>query len=133
MCTYQEKFARFFTPYQEKFQKYLTYTDQEKNRRFTEPSKGHAQLSSCRVETRTAINLSIVILILDSSITEIAVFLTIAHGITISLRQLKRILQRRGLRRRGNQADLGVVIRAIEQELEGSRSCIGFHFQLYYS
>ena len=57
---------------------------------------------------------------------EIVAFLTLLHGIRISLRQLKRIFQRRGLRRRGNHADLGLVIRAIDQEIRGSGSCIGY-------
>ena len=57
---------------------------------------------------------------------EICSFLVLAHGIRISVRQLKRILQRRGLRRKGHRTDLGLVINAIKQELEGSGSCIGY-------
>ena len=51
---------------------------------------------------------------------EICSFLVLARGIRI------RILQSRGLRRRGHHTDLGLVISAIEQELEGSGSCIGY-------
>ncbi|KAK2562956.1 hypothetical protein P5673_013948 [Acropora cervicornis] len=50
---------------------------------------------------------------------EIVAFLTLAHGITISLRQLKRVLQSKGLRRRGANSPLGLVIRTIQQEIEG--------------
>jgi len=57
---------------------------------------------------------------------EICAFLVLTHGIRISIRQLKRILQRHGLRRRGHHTDLGLVISAIKQELEGSGSCIGY-------
>lgn len=57
---------------------------------------------------------------------EIVAFLAVSHGIMISSRQLKRILRRRGLRRRGNHVDLGLVISTIEQEMEGSGSCIGY-------
>lgn len=35
-------------------------------------------------------------------------------------------MQRRGLRRRGNREDLGLVVRTIEEETEGSGSCIGY-------
>ena len=58
--------------------------------------------------------------------SEICAFLVLSHGIRISVRQLKRILQRLGLRRWGHHTDLGLVISAIEQELEGSGSCIGY-------
>ena len=51
---------------------------------------------------------------------EIVAFLTLAHCITISLRQLKRVLQRKGLRRRGANSSLDLVIRTIQQEIEGS-------------
>ena len=57
---------------------------------------------------------------------EIVAFLAVSHGIVISSRQLKRILRIRGLRRRGNYVDLGLVISIIEQETEGSGSCIGY-------
>ena len=57
---------------------------------------------------------------------EIVAFLTLVHGIRISLRQLKRIVQNKGLRRRGANSDLGLVIRTIQEELEGSGKCIGY-------
>ena len=57
---------------------------------------------------------------------EIVAFLTLVHGINISLRQLKRILQRKGLRRRGANSNLGLVIRTIQQEIEGSGKSIGY-------
>lgn len=57
---------------------------------------------------------------------EIVAFLTVGHGIVISSRQLKRILRRRGLRRRGNCVDLGLVTSTIDQEMEGSGTCIGY-------
>lgn len=57
---------------------------------------------------------------------EILAFLTITHGITISLRHLKRVLKRRCLRRRTGQTDLGQVISAIELELEGGGNGIGY-------
>ena len=57
---------------------------------------------------------------------EIISFLTLVHGIRISLRQLKRILQSKGLVRRGANTDLGLVIRTIQQELEGSGKSIGY-------
>lgn len=57
---------------------------------------------------------------------EIVAFLTLVHGIKISLRQLKRILQRKALRRRGTNSNLGLVIRTIQQEIEGSGKSIGY-------
>ena len=63
---------------------------------------------------------------LGFSHSEIASYLAVAHGILISIRQLKRILKRKGLRRRGKQAELGLVISTIEHELEGSGSSIGY-------
>ena len=57
---------------------------------------------------------------------EIKSFLTLVHGIRISLWQLKRILRSKGLVRRGANTDLGLVIRTIQQELEGSGKSIGY-------
>ena len=57
---------------------------------------------------------------------EIVAFLTLAHGITISVRQPKRVLQSKGLRRRGANSPLGLVIRTIQQKIEGSRKCVGY-------
>ena len=63
---------------------------------------------------------------LDFTQCEICAFLVLAHGIRISLRELKIILQMRGLRRRGHHTDLGLVISAIKQELDESGSYIGY-------
>jgi hypothetical protein len=48
---------------------------------------------------------------------EILMLLVAAHGIQLSLRQLKRILLRKGLRRRKNHSDPEVIVAAVEQEL----------------
>ena len=55
---------------------------------------------------------------------EILIVLGLLHGITLSIRQLKRILRSRGLRRRVNRSDQ--VCRATEEELRGSGSTIGY-------
>ena len=57
---------------------------------------------------------------------EILLFLGLLHGITLSIRQLKRILLARGLRRRGNSSDPRQVCRAVQEELRGSGSTIGY-------
>ena len=57
---------------------------------------------------------------------EILAFLIAYHGINISLRQLKRILNTKGLRRRKHPSDLEDVINVIEREIQGSGSCIGY-------
>ena len=57
---------------------------------------------------------------------EILLFLALLHSITLSIRQLKRILRSRGLRRRGNRSDPRQVCRAVEEELRGSGSTIGY-------
>ena len=57
---------------------------------------------------------------------EILAFLMLQHGIQLSLRQLKRILSRRGLRRRNNTSDIEDVLKAIETELNGSASIVGY-------
>ena len=57
---------------------------------------------------------------------EILAFLMLQHGIQLSLRQLKRILSRRGLRRRNNTSDMEDVLKAIETELNGSASIVGY-------
>ena len=57
---------------------------------------------------------------------EILAFLLLYHGINISLRQLKRILNTKGLRRRKHPSDLQDVINVIEREIQGSGSCIGY-------
>ena len=48
------------------------------------------------------------------------------HGFYLSMRQLKRILQSRGLGRRINRSDLQKVSRCIEMELRGRGSTIGY-------
>ena len=57
---------------------------------------------------------------------EIISFLLLIHGISLSVRQLKRILQRKGLTRRQNLSDPTEVVAAIERELQGSGSLIGY-------
>ena len=47
------------------------------------------------------------------------------HGIYLSLRQLRRIRQSCGCRRRGETSGIDIIIQAIEQELKGSGSVIG--------
>ena len=54
-------------------------------------------------------------------------FLMLQHGIQLSLSQLKRILLRRGLRRRNNTSDMEDILRAIETDLNGSASIVGYH------
>ena len=59
---------------------------------------------------------------------EIVAFLTLAHGITISLQQLKRVLQSEGLRRKGANSPLGLWSSGlyIQQEIEGRGKCVGY-------
>lgn len=57
---------------------------------------------------------------------EILLFLGLLHDITLSVRQLKRILRARGLRRRGNHRYPRRISRAVEEELRGSGSTIGY-------
>ena len=57
---------------------------------------------------------------------EIISFLLLCHGIRLSLRQLKRILKSRGLRRRKIQSGIDRVVNAVDQELQSSGSCIGY-------
>ena len=57
---------------------------------------------------------------------EILPCLLLLHDQELSLRQLKRILARRGLKRRQNVSDLKTVIVAIEQEQRGSGSDIRY-------
>ena len=58
--------------------------------------------------------------------SEILAFLSGLHGIQLSLRQLKRILQTLGLRRRRGHASVQELTNAIEQELAGSGSGLGY-------
>ena len=63
---------------------------------------------------------------LGLSYSEILSFLLLVHGIRISIRQLKRILCSKGLRRRRNHSELREIIAAVEREFEGSGSLIGY-------
>ena len=63
---------------------------------------------------------------LGLSYTEILSFLSICHGIHLSLQQLKRVLKSRGLCRRKSYSHLPDVICAVDQELSGSGSSIGY-------
>ena len=58
--------------------------------------------------------------------SEILSFLLLVHGVRLSIRQIKRVLFSMGLCRRKNHSDPHVVIAAIEKELEGSGSLIGY-------
>ena len=63
---------------------------------------------------------------LDFNYVEILSFLTLSHGIRLSLRQLKRILRNQGLFRRRNYSNPQEIISAVERELRGSGSSIGY-------
>ena len=58
--------------------------------------------------------------------TEILLYLVFFHGITLSLRQLKRVLKAKGLGRRRRPSDAREVCQAVEEELSGSGSNIGY-------
>ena len=58
--------------------------------------------------------------------SEILNFLLLVHGIRLSVRQLKRVLFSKGLCRRRNHSDIEEVIAAVERELDGSGSLIGY-------
>lgn len=57
---------------------------------------------------------------------EIALFVVCVHGIGISLRQLKRILRRLGCTRHRRRSNLNEVVEAVEDELRGSGSLLGY-------
>ena len=57
---------------------------------------------------------------------EIALFLVSVNGNRISLRQLKRILRRLGCTRRQRRSNLNEVVEAVEEELRGSGSLLGY-------
>ena len=57
---------------------------------------------------------------------EILALLVLLHGFQLSLRQLKRVLGQRTLGRRRNPSDLMDVVSAIEHELTGSGSSLGY-------
>ena len=58
--------------------------------------------------------------------SEILSFLLNVHGIQLSLRQLRRILKSRGCTRREQSTDMSIIVRAVEEELRGSGSIIGY-------
>lgn len=58
--------------------------------------------------------------------SEILSFLLNVHGIQLSLRQLRRILKNRGCTRREQSTDMSIIVRAVEEELRGSGSIIGY-------
>ena len=60
------------------------------------------------------------------SYSEILMFLGCVHGIYLSIRQLKRILASLGLGRRRNRSNIDDICRAIELELQGSGSRLGY-------
>ena len=57
---------------------------------------------------------------------QILVFLSKFYGIVLSLRHLKRLLKSLGLRRRMKHSSRHRVVPAIERELNGSASSIGY-------
>ena len=57
---------------------------------------------------------------------EILLFLGLLHGCFLSIRQLKRLLKQRGLGRRKNRLTPQEICDAIEQELRGNGSTIGY-------
>ena len=57
---------------------------------------------------------------------EILSFLTLSYGIRSSFRQLKRILRNQGLFRRRNYNNPHEIVSAVERELCGSESSIGY-------
>ena len=60
---------------------------------------------------------------------EVFPFLTLSHGIRISFRQLKRILRNQGLFRRRNYSNPYEIVSAVERELCGSGSSIGYRLR----
>ena len=58
--------------------------------------------------------------------SEILSFLLLVHGIQLSIRQLKRVLFSKGFRRRRIHSHPQEIIAAIERELEGPSSLIGY-------
>ena len=57
---------------------------------------------------------------------EILGFLSVTHGISLSLRQLKRILSKKGLKKREIAHDPRDIIAAIEQEVVRSGGSLGY-------
>lgn len=65
---------------------------------------------------------------LGYSYVEIASFLTMFHDITISVRQICRILRSMGLRRRAPRVDLMRVVDAVESEISGPGATLGYRY-----
>ena len=63
---------------------------------------------------------------LGLSNAEILEFIVNFHGIHLSLGQLKRILRKRRCKRQNDQDNLEDVVCAIENELKGSSSVVGY-------
>ena len=63
---------------------------------------------------------------LGFSYSEILLFLGLSHGVYQSMRQLKRVLKGLQLGRRRNSSDLRDVCEALEEELKGSGSLLGY-------
>ena len=57
---------------------------------------------------------------------EIVLFLSLGHGLIMSIRQLKRILRNLHLKRRSVQNNSDEIINALESELKSSGSSIGY-------
>ena len=58
--------------------------------------------------------------------SEIALFLASVHGLCISVRHLKRILRRLGCTRCRQPSNINEVVQAVEEELRGSGSLLGY-------
>ena len=58
--------------------------------------------------------------------SEILSFLLNVHGIRLNFKQQRRILKNRGCTRRGQSTDISIIVRAVEEELRGSGSIIGY-------
>ena len=57
---------------------------------------------------------------------EILAALICIHGIKISFRQLKRLLKRMSLYRRGPESPIETIISAILKEISGRGRCLGY-------
>ena len=62
------------------------------------------------------------------SYKEICNFLFRFHRIKITIRHLNRLLRQCNLQRRGNHSNINTVIKFIQDELKGSRSCFGYRY-----
>lgn len=58
-------------------------------------------------------------------------FLTLSHGIRLSLVQLKRILRNQGLFRRRNYSNPHEIVSAVKRELCGSGSSISYRLMYH--